>query len=284
MSKNNLKTYERLLKEEANHWDEFEREMIEKNKVIPWWIDLRNASLVPPNSSPGLSPIKENFVRGQYKRQIIDACPAGSRVLDLGCGSGWLSLELARKGCQMTAVDISPYRIKLAQEFYQKAKKREKFVGTVTYICGDIGSISFNQQFDMIVAWDSLHHFPELDRLLTKLKKKLKKGGLFICYDHLGSKFIASLGKIRKIFVQVKISALEDVSNEEIPFFLEKKFKVLEKKYKITAPFRLLSFLLFRFDMFTFIVSPLVAIDEFVANKTKILGREFYFFKGENEN
>src|SRR5216684_4531756 len=44
------------------------------------------------------------------------ALPAGARILDVGCGSGWLCEYFARFGYQVTGIDISPDLIEMARE------------------------------------------------------------------------------------------------------------------------------------------------------------------------
>lgn len=278
------KSYQELLADEARHWDEFEQDFVEKKGIIPWWVDLKNATPLSNNTNEGLDPIKEDWIRGKYKRMLLDNCKEGDYVLDIGCGSGWLSLELARRGCKVVAIDVSPYRVELGRKHYQKVKSQEGFTGTIDYRVGDIKDLRFEKPLDVIVAWDSLHHLPDLDNLLVQLKSNLKPAGLLVCYDHLGSKFIETLGKVRRIFITEKISAFEDVSQDEILEYIKKYFKIEKIKYKITAPFRLLAFFLFRYDALKFLIKPFVKADEFVANKTGILGREFVYIKSRKEN
>jgi 2-polyprenyl-3-methyl-5-hydroxy-6-metoxy-1,4-benzoquinol methylase len=60
-------------------------------------------------------PRLDKFVRGAYRRQIIkDALRAGTKVLDLCCGNGWLALELARSGANVLGVDVCEERIRVA--------------------------------------------------------------------------------------------------------------------------------------------------------------------------
>jgi SAM-dependent methyltransferase len=41
-------------------------------------------------------------------RLLLDAVPAGVRVLDVGCATGYLAAELARRGCRVTGVEADP--------------------------------------------------------------------------------------------------------------------------------------------------------------------------------
>src|SRR5690349_14875278 len=44
-------------------------------------------------------------------RTLTDACPPGSRLLDLGCGTGIDAIELARRGYAVLATDWSPQMV-----------------------------------------------------------------------------------------------------------------------------------------------------------------------------
>jgi len=274
------KNYHNLLVSEAKHWDEFEKEFIENKKAIPWWLDLRNASQYTEKGETIFNSAKEELIRGKYKKIIISECDEGESVLDIGCGSGWLSLELARKGCNVTAVDVSHYRIQLAREYYEKMKSKENFKGSVNYINSDIITADIPNNLNSIIAWDALHHLSNLDKLFSLLcEQKLKKNGKLICYDHIGSPFIETLGKFRHLFIKEKVSAFEDVSQEEILIYIKKYFNIIERKYKITAPFRIIDFLFFRYKIFKPLIPIAVKIDEFIANATRLFGGEFIYVK-----
>jgi ubiquinone/menaquinone biosynthesis C-methylase UbiE len=52
----------------------------------------------------------------ELRRQIADAIPPHSNVLDIGCGTGELLPLLARRGAWITAIDKSPEMVKIARE------------------------------------------------------------------------------------------------------------------------------------------------------------------------
>lgn len=102
---------------------------------------------------------------------LADAAPLpGERVLDLGCGSGDLTLELAASGADVTAIDLSPRMVEVA------ARRVELFVpgATCRFVAGPIETSGLpDRSFDLIVGRFILHHLdigivaPELVRLLT---------------------------------------------------------------------------------------------------------------------
>ena len=57
--------------------------------------------------------------RDEMRRTLLSWLPTdlrGRRVLDAGCGTGALSVELARRGARVLAIDLSPRLIQLAAE------------------------------------------------------------------------------------------------------------------------------------------------------------------------
>ncbi len=67
------------------------------------------------------------------------------RILDLACGFGRHSLELARRGFDVTGVDITPDYIRYASQMAEKEKLNARF------ICSDIRDVSFENEFDVVL-------------------------------------------------------------------------------------------------------------------------------------
>ncbi len=105
-------------------------------------------------------------------------------VLDLGCGTGWLSIYLARHNFAVTGLDISRHAIKLAKEWAEKEDL------DIHFDIGDIADMPYpDGLFDAVVANSIFEHFPfEVARsTLQKLKTVLVPGGTFIgCFDKVG--------------------------------------------------------------------------------------------------
>ncbi|MGA1694335.1 MAG: magnesium protoporphyrin IX methyltransferase [Burkholderiaceae bacterium] len=78
----------------------------------------------------------------------------GRRVLDAGCGTGMLAIDLARQGARVTAVDLSPNLVQLARERLPE----DLGGGSVTFFAGDMLDEQLGL-FDHVVAMDSLIHY-----------------------------------------------------------------------------------------------------------------------------
>lgn len=114
---------------------------------------------------------------------VLDAADAGwgTRVLDLGCGTGQLSVPLARAGAEVIAVDLSPSMIeKLSAK--ADAAGLQNLMGVVVPIEElDIAPGSF----DVVVSNYTLHHLKDADKraLVAKVITWLRPGGKFVVGD-----------------------------------------------------------------------------------------------------
>lgn len=134
-------------------------------------------------------------------RYVLEAATArpGARILDLGCGAGWLSLELARLGAHVTALDISPTNLALGRHMAETNSRNfpflyQRFVGlpcrledfgSVEYSYADLNTVDLPlAEYDAVVVWDSLHHVAALERLLEQVRRSLKPQGAFVGVDH----------------------------------------------------------------------------------------------------
>lgn len=109
------------------------------------------------------------------------ALPPGSRILDVGCGSGWLCEYFARFGYQMTGIDVSPELIRIAEERVRKLPFTvdDDTKVSCAFLVHDIEQAPLPQLFDAIICYDSLHHFENERAVLANVAKMLANGALF---------------------------------------------------------------------------------------------------------
>lgn len=100
---------------------------------------------------------------------------SGARVLDAGCGAGQMTAELAARGAQVLACDISPTLVDIAHDRLNDTLKRQ-----VTFHKGDMLDPSLGR-FDFTVAMDSLIYYGEEDlaRALDALAQRSASGVVF---------------------------------------------------------------------------------------------------------
>ncbi|HEV7889153.1 MAG TPA: methyltransferase domain-containing protein [Pyrinomonadaceae bacterium] len=111
------------------------------------------------------------------------ALPAGSRILDVGCGSGWLSEYFARLGYDVTGIDISPDLIEIAKERVASVAYDADHETPLRcrFLVHDAEGSPLAEEFDAVVCYDSLHHFEDERAVVRNLSAMTRYGGaLFI--------------------------------------------------------------------------------------------------------
>ena len=111
------------------------------------------------------------------------ALPSGARILDVGCGSGWLCEYFARFGYDVTGIDISPDLIALARERLRHVPFASDLETGLKhrFLVHDIEAAALDQTFDAIICYDALHHFEDERAVLKHLFAMLDYGGqLFV--------------------------------------------------------------------------------------------------------
>lgn len=120
---------------------------------------------------------------GEFYPFTAEALPdaPGTRVLDLGCGTGLELRWYYRKNptAKITGIDLSAGMLDALRKTYADKE--------LDLICGSYFAVPFGEGiFDAAVSVESMHHFTmeEKTPLYTKLYKALKPGGVFILTDY----------------------------------------------------------------------------------------------------
>ncbi len=156
---------------------------------IPMEADIRRATRFQPTSpdQESIDPRMTRILEGYFRDRFIDYVahrPAG-RVLDIGCGPGWLALELGRRGQTVDAYDLSPEAISLARRMLSENPYRDGF-GRVTYHLEDATQLDFgNETLDAVSGWSAFHHLPGLPGFMDRIHRALKPGGIVATMDDL---------------------------------------------------------------------------------------------------
>lgn len=116
-----------------------------------------------------------------YKRWLPQN--KGARILELCCGTGRLTLPIARDGYNISGVDYTPSM--LAQ-----ARLKASEVGLeINFIEADIRTLNLQEKYDLIfIPFNSIHHLyknEDLFKVFNVVRNHLKDGGLFLldCFN-----------------------------------------------------------------------------------------------------
>jgi 2-polyprenyl-3-methyl-5-hydroxy-6-metoxy-1,4-benzoquinol methylase len=193
MNQNEL---EKLKSAEAKFFDEI-ADLRTQNGHIPLEADIRRATKFIPKRSerlPVIDPEMNKILDAGAREKYLDmvAHKPGGRVLDICCGSGWLALELGRRGQFVDAYDLSPKAIALAKKTLEENPFQEGF-GQVNYHLQDVSEIDLGvEKYDAVSGWAAFHHLPDAPAFLERVQRALKPGGIVATYDDL------SMGRIEK--------------------------------------------------------------------------------------
>jgi len=95
------------------------------------------------------------------------------RVLDVGCGAGFLSNALSLHDHEVTGIDLSQPSIDVAA--------RHDTTGRVRYVYGDAARLPFDTaSFDVVTAMDFLEHIEDAGAVIGEAARVLVPGGLFL--------------------------------------------------------------------------------------------------------
>ncbi len=146
-----------------------------------WWSGKGHLSLLQM-----IVPARLRFLREVCDREIgLDL--TGKRVLDVGCGGGMFSEELARLGCRVSGIDPSKESIRVAREHAAEGEL------DIDYRVGRGEELPFDDEtFDIVVCCDVLEHVDDLERVMAQTVRVVQPGGLYL-YDTVNRTWISKL-------------------------------------------------------------------------------------------
>lgn len=136
---------------------------------------------------------------------------AGMRVLDAGCGTGMLAIELAARGANVVAIDLSPTLTDLARERTPEALRH-----LIDFRAGDMLDRALGN-FDYSVAMDSVIHYraPEMLSAINELRSRTARSVLFTVVPR--SPLLTTMLTVGKLFPRgQRAPAVEPISESAL--------------------------------------------------------------------
>lgn len=121
--------------------------------------------------NPHLYEDKHSFVwqRGAGLIELL-APRAGERILDLGCGTGQLTAEIASRGASVVGLDRSAAMIEHARKNYP----------AIEFVVGDAARFNGQPPFDAVFSNAALHWIKPAEPVVENIARALRPGGRFL--------------------------------------------------------------------------------------------------------
>lgn len=145
---------------------------------------VRMAEKLPPDWRYHRHLLHNVLIHAPHIEPMLARVRPGMRALELGCGSGWLTLALAQAGADATGIDISEGALNIAREY---ATSLDDLPGSVRYEVADLNALSLPPEtYDLVVIKGTLHHLINMPQVIAEIQRALKTGGLLWISDEAG--------------------------------------------------------------------------------------------------
>lgn len=206
-------------------WHQDERE---------WWDCYGDYMTYQWQLTPRLHQIIRTPLEKEYVAYLLQP---GGRILDLGCGSGWLSFHFADQGMTVLGIDLSQEQINAATEL-----KKRRGVTSVDFQCADFiewDGERYRASFDSVFVSAFMHHLPEseLEQIVGKIAALVKPGGRVFMYEPLASSRRRSFAvKVIDRLCAAALLLLLDKLPNWLGLVSDRHKAELSRGYKMTSP------------------------------------------------
>jgi SAM-dependent methyltransferase len=149
-----------------------------KDRVRQFWNDtplFAGESASAPGEANYFKEHEAVYLRDVFQGRVPDRFfpfPAGAKVLEVGCGPGFWTRQLAARDYDVTAIDLAPSAVDLARKGLALAGLNARVE------IGDAEAVPFEAaSFDAVVSHGVIHHTPDTQACLREFARVLKPGG-----------------------------------------------------------------------------------------------------------
>lgn len=173
---------------------------------------------------------KHDFV-AEYGKGLLEFIPKNNdqTILDLGCGTGTLTVQLADLGSKVVGVDSS-------QNMIDKAQKQ---FGNIEFFVCDALALPFDEEFDIVFSNAVFHWISDHNTLLKNIYKALKPQGLLVCEFGANGNIAAIENAIIKVSQKLGYSYKPKFNFPTVEVFgemLEKNGFIVDQIYDFDRP------------------------------------------------
>ena len=154
------------------------------NKLASEWWDKTGAFATLHEINPlRLNWIEDNVKRG-YKGNNdsldtgFDTSLAGKKIVDVGCGGGILSESMARRGAEVTGIDLGVENLKAASVHAEQSSLTDTL--SYKHIAVERFAAQHTGQFDVVTCMEMLEHVPDPSAIVQACFDMLAPGGVCV--------------------------------------------------------------------------------------------------------
>lgn len=202
----------------------------------------------------------------EFKKMLGDL--SGKRVLEIGCGTGWITYELALAGAEVVACDIS----EVAVARTEKLLERKGLGGKCTALVGPVESLDLPEKsFDFVLGFAILHHL-DLETALPRVHRLLRAEGALVAAEPLATN--PMIGLYRYLTPQFRTPDEHPLDLDQFCTDFSGQWEIAHREYYLSALFPLgLSYLPGGKAVFNATSPTFHSLDQWILDRWPRLGR-----------
>ncbi len=142
---------------------------------------------------------------------------AGQSILDVGCGTGALTVHLASHyGLYATGIDVDIEQI-------EEARMKTNHLRNINFLVNDARHLHLTDTtFDTVVTFKAMHHIADWQTAITEQVRVLKSGGYFALFDFVSPAWLSGL-KIKDFSTITETALLEIITQNQLTVIHKKR-------------------------------------------------------------